>query len=307
MEYIMRMHSVKKKYIDFTALNGLNMNIPKHSIYGFVGKNGAGKTTLIRTICGLQNVTEGKYELFGVSHTDSRINDVRKKIGAIIESPSLYQRMNALDNMKQRCRSLGVSSANVKSILDFVGLGSTGKKTVKNFSLGMRQRLGIGMALCGDPEFLILDEPINGLDPQGILEIRNLITDLNRNHGMTILISSHILDELSKVATYYGFINNGVMINEFSSNELETYFHPYVHLSVTDNNVLKEYLDGNEMKYIINNDGSIDIFDTIDYSEFAIELYRSGCKILSINECGRNLEDFFISLVGGENNEKNAV
>ena len=299
MEYILKTDLLEKQYRNFKALKGISMNVPKGAVYGFVGKNGAGKTTLIRTICGLQKPTNGSYKLFGVKNTDSEIDNVRKRMGAIIESPSLYMNMSASDNMKQRCRSLGITFDNISDILKFVGLGDTKKKEVRNFSLGMRQRMGIAMTLCGNPEFLILDEPINGLDPQGIIEMRNLIQQLNQEQNITILISSHILDELSKIATHYGFIDNGSVVKELSADEVDSCCQSYTKVSVSDPTVLKAYLDSNRMKYRFVSDNEAHILEQFDISTFAVELYKKYCKIISISEEAGSLESFFISLVGG--------
>ena len=217
MEYVLEANGLTKRYRDFTALNGLTMHIPKGAIYGFVGKNGAGKTTLIRLICGLQEPTGGSYALYGVRNTDARINRARRRMGAVVEMPSIYMDMTAAENILQQYRVLGIPSDDgVSDLLRLVGLENTGKKKVRHFSLGMRQRLGIAVALAGSPDFLVLDEPVNGLDPQGIIEMRELILKLNREHGITVLISSHILDELARLATHYGFIDGGRMVRELT-------------------------------------------------------------------------------------------
>ncbi|MBP3267448.1 MAG: ATP-binding cassette domain-containing protein, partial [Ruminococcus sp.] len=176
MEFVLKTYDLVKKYRKFTALNGLSMNVPKGSIYGFVGRNGAGKTTLIRMICGLQFPTSGYFEMFGVENTDSKILDCRKRIGAVVETPAIYLGMTAEENLKMQYLTLGIPDyRGIPELLETVGLADTGKKTARNFSLGMKQRLGIAVALCGSPDMLILDEPINGLDPQGIIEMRELI------------------------------------------------------------------------------------------------------------------------------------
>ena len=205
MEYILETNGLGKKYGHFTALNDVSMHIPKGAIYGFVGRNGAGKTTLIRLICGLQRPTAGGYSLFGKSHTSHDIRESRKRVGAVVETPSIYLELTAEDNLKEQYRVLGLPSfEDIPQLLQLVGLESTGRKKAGNFSLGMRQRLGIAIALAGSPDFLVLDEPANGLDPQGIVEMRELILKLNRERHITVLISSHILDELSRLATHYG-------------------------------------------------------------------------------------------------------
>lgn len=208
MDYVLKTNALRKSYRRFDALKGLTMNVPKGSIYGFVGRNGAGKTTLIRLICGLQFPTGGDFEIYGVKNSDGAITDSRRRMGAVVETPSLYPEMTAADNLKQQYRLLGMPSFDgIAELLKLVGLENTGRKKAKDFSLGMRQRLGIAVALCGNPDFLILDEPINGLDPQGIIDIRELILKLNKERNITVLISSHILDELSRLATHYGFID----------------------------------------------------------------------------------------------------
>lgn len=217
MEYVLEVNAITKRYRNFTALNGLTMRIPKGSIYGFVGRNGAGKTTLIRLICGLQEPTDGSYTLYGVKNTESNIIRSRRRMGAVVESPAIYPDMTAKQNIRQQYRVLGLPSDDgVDKLLHLVGLGDTGKKKAKNFSLGMRQRLGIAVALAGNPDFLVLDEPTGGLDPQGIIEMRELILKLNHEHGITVLISSHILDELSRLATHFGFIDGGRMVKKIS-------------------------------------------------------------------------------------------
>lgn len=237
MEYILRTDNLTKKYKNFTALNGLTMNVPKGSIYGFVGRNGAGKTTLIRIICGLQEPTGGTYELYGVKNTNREINNFRKRMGAVVETPSIYLDMTAKENIRQQHRILGIKSDDgIAELLRIVGLENAGSKKASDFSLGMRQRLGIAVALAGNPDFIVLDEPTNGLDPQGIIEMRELILNLNRDHGITILISSHILDELSRLATHYGFIDGGRMIKEMSAKDV-----CFSHDTNTDTGSLESY------------------------------------------------------------------
>ncbi|MCI9549764.1 MAG: ATP-binding cassette domain-containing protein, partial [Oscillospiraceae bacterium] len=210
MEYVLTTQGLSKHYKDFKALDDLSMHVPKGAIYGFVGRNGAGKTTLIRLICGLQSPTAGTYALYGVDSRDKGLPRVRRRMGAVVETPSIYLDLTARDNLREQLRVLGVPSDDgIPQLLKLVGLEDTGNKKARNFSLGMKQRLGIAVALAGDPDFLVLDEPVNGLDPQGIIDIRELILKLNRERNITVLISSHILDELSKLATHYGFIDGG--------------------------------------------------------------------------------------------------
>ena len=250
MDYVLRTNALCKNYRDFKALNGLSMNVPKGAIYGFVGKNGAGKTTLIRLICGLQEPASGNYTLYGRKNTDKDITKSRRRMGAVVETPSIYLDMTAENNLKQQYRILGLPSYDgLSEILNLVGLNHTGKKKAKNFSLGMRQRLGIAIALVGDPDFLVLDEPANGLDPQGIIEIRELILKLNQEKQITVLISSHILDELSRLATHYGFIDNGCLVKELSAKELEAACRKCVRMKVSDTKALARVLDGMKIDY----------------------------------------------------------
>ena len=210
MNYVLETNSLTKSYRAASALSGLTMRVPKGSIYGFVGRNGAGKTTLIRLVCGLQAPSGGSYTLCGEKNDSPLINRSRRKMGAVVETPSIWLDMTAVENLRQQFALLGLpSDEGISELLRLVGLPGTGKKKARNFSLGMRQRLGIAVALAGNPDFLILDEPTNGLDPEGIVEIRELILKLNRERGITVLISSHILGELSKLATDYGFIDGG--------------------------------------------------------------------------------------------------
>jgi ABC-2 type transport system ATP-binding protein len=303
MDYVLRTNALSKHYRDFKALNGLSMNVPKGSIYGFVGKNGAGKTTLIRVICGLQEPTTGDYTLYGRKNSDRQIVKSRRRMGAVVETPSIYLDMTAEENLKEQYRIIGLPSFDgIAELLKLVGLENTGKKKAKNFSLGMRQRLGIAIALAGDPDFLVLDEPVNGLDPQGIIEMRELILKLNREHQITVLISSHILDELSKLATYYGFIDNGRIVKEMSAEELYNACRKCVRMEVTDTNVLARVLDGMNIEYQILSDTQADVFAKINVSKLATVLQKENCEIISMQEHDESLESYYISLVGGGKN-----
>lgn len=301
MEYVLRTNGLCKHYRDFKALNGLTMNVPKGSIYGFVGKNGAGKTTLIRLVCGLQLPTSGDFELYGVKHSDKAISKSRRRMGAVVETPSIYLDMTAEDNLKQQYRILGLPSFDgISELLKLVGLDNTGRKKAKNFSLGMRQRLGIAVALCGSPDFLVLDEPINGLDPQGIIEIRELILKLNREQKITVLISSHILDELSRLATHYGFIDSGSIVREMSAEELEIACRKCMRMTVTDTAVLARVLDDMGIDYKIIDAKTADIYAKPNITQLSLALAEQKCEIMSVAEHDESLESFYISLVGGD-------
>lgn len=304
MEYVLQTNHIKKVYGNYKALNGLTMHVPKGSIYGFIGKNGSGKTTLIRLACGLQQPTDGELKIYGVGHKERMVTKVRRRMGAVVETPSIYLDMTAEDNLREEYRILGIPSLDgVGDILKLVGLENTGKKKAKHFSLGMRQRLGIAIALVGNPDFLILDEPMNGLDPQGIVDIRELIIKLNKEYGITILISSHILDELSRMATHFGFIDSGKILKEMSAEELATACRKCVEVTVSNTKVLSFILDELGVEYTILSDKKADIFGEVNLSELTLKLYEKNCKIEAIHEHDENLEAFYINLVGGEKNE----
>lgn len=300
MDYCLQTFALQKQYGHFKALNGLSMNVPKGAIYGFVGKNGAGKTTLIRLICGLQEPSSGSYTLYGRKNTDPEIVKSRRRMGAIVETPSIYLDMTAEENMRQQYRILGLPSfEGINDTLALVGLRETGKKKAGNFSLGMRQRLGIAVALAGDPDFLVLDEPVNGLDPQGIIEIRELILKLNRERQITVLISSHLLDELSKLATYYGFIDNGRIVRELSAEELEAACRKCVRVEVSDTKALALVLDGQKTEYEILSDREANIYAKVNVSQLTLALQKVNCEVFSLQEKDESLESFYVSLVGG--------
>ena len=283
MEFVLKTNALSKNYKGFKALNGLSMHVPKGSVYGFVGKNGAGKTTLIRLICGLQEPTSGDYTLYGRKNTDKE---------------------TAEDNLKQQYRILGLPSYDgLTDILKLVGLENTGKKQAKNFSLGMRQRLGIAIALVGDPDFLVLDEPINGLDPQGIIEMRELILKLSHEHQITVLISSHILDELSRLATHYGFIDSGRMVKEISAKELEAACRKCVRMEVSNVKALVRVLDEMKIEYNIISERVADVFAKINVSKLTMALSKEACEVVSMQERDESLESYYVSLVGGKGNE----
>lgn len=305
MDYVLKTKDLCKSYRGFKALNGLSMNVPKGSIYGFVGKNGAGKTTLIRLICGLQAPTSGDYSIYGRSLSSKNIAKSRRKMGAVVETPSVYTNMTAEDNLKQQYRILGMPSYDgIDDILRLVGLENTGKKKARNFSLGMKQRLGIAIALAGSPDFLVLDEPVNGLDPQGIIEIRELILRLNREKQITVLISSHILDELSKLATHYGFIDGGRIIKEISAEELEAACRKCVRAEVTDVRALSRVLEEMGAEYRIISDTKADIYEKIGVSRLSSALERENCEIISMTEHDESLESYYVNLVGGGKTDK---
>lgn len=304
MEYVLKTDALCKNYRHFKALSGLSMHVPKGAIYGFVGKNGAGKTTLIRLICGLQNASSGSYTLYGVENTDKNIAKVRRRMGAVVEIPSVYLDMTARENMEMQYRIIGLPDfSGMDDILKLVGLHNTGNKKAKHFSLGMRQRLGIAVALAGDPDFLVLDEPVNGLDPQGIIEIRELIIKLNRERQITVLISSHILDELSRFATHYGFIDEGRIVKEISADELESVCRKCMCVEVTSTAVLAGVLDEMKVDYKIISASKADIYAKLNITQLAGALSAAGCELFSVSERDESLESYYVNLLGGGRNE----
>lgn len=300
MKYILTADNLNKNYRHSHALHNFSMHIPKGAIYGFVGENGAGKTTLIRTICGLQAPTSGTYSLYGVKNTDKCIREAQQRIGAVVESPAVYLDMNAENNLKYQYHVLGLPTYDgLKELLHLVGLEKTGRKKVRNYSLGMKQRLGIAVALVGNPDFLILDEPTNGLDPQGIIELRELIVKLNRQRQITVLISSHNLDELSRLATHYGFIVDGSMVKEITAEELANSCRKCAVLTVTDTGVLARALDLLGLEYDILSESTANVYGEIPISELTMELAKDRCRILSLHEKDETLESYYINLTGG--------
>ena len=301
MDYVLQTDGLTKSYKKTKALNGLTMHVPKGSIYGFVGRNGAGKTTLFRLICGLQEPTSGSFTLYRIRNDSKDIMKARRRMGAVVEKPAVYMDMTAEENLRQQYLILGLPSYDgIQELLKLVGLEKAGKKKVKNYSMGMKQRLGIAMALAGDPDLLVLDEPANGLDPQGIIELREMILRLNRERQITVLISSHILDELSRLATHYGIIDHGHMVKELSAKELDAACRKCTRLEVSDTSVLAHILDAMDLEYTIISGTIADVFAKVNVTELTLALVKKNCQVLSMQERDESLESYFISLVGGE-------
>lgn len=301
MEYVLQTKGLTKHYRRSKALDGLTMGVPKGAIYGLVGKNGAGKTTLIRLICGLQEPTSGSYRLYGVPNDRKEILGIRRRMGAMVETPSIYLNMSARENLEQQALILGLPSMNgLGELMELVGLKDAGAKKARHFSLGMKQRLGLAVALVGDPDFLVLDEPTNGLDPQGIVDMRELILKLNRERQVTFLISSHILGELSQTATYYGIIDQGRMVKELSAEELEKICRKRSIIRVTDTAAMARILDDMVVEYKILSDTDAELYAKVNVTQLAAALSKTGCEILDLHEKDESLESYFLSLVGGE-------
>jgi len=301
-DIVLKTHNITKKYNKTTAVDSFNMTIYKGDIYGLIGKNGAGKTTLSRIITGLSIPNSGELALFGKS-SQSQMNEVRKRTGSVIETPAFYPYLTAYQNLEYYRIQRGIPDKKViTTALEMVDLTDTGKKKFRNFSMGMKQRLGLALALLNNPDFIILDEPINGLDPMGIVEMRNMIKKLNQDYGITILISSHILKELYLVANRYGIINEGKLIKELSQDELNDECQKSLLISVDDTAkaavVIETVLKTNRFKLISQNE--IKLYAYLDNpSEVSYQLITAGIRVSSINEVGDNLEDYFVQLVGG--------
>ncbi len=301
-EVILKTYNITKKYGNQVAVNNVNMTIKKGEIYGFIGQNGAGKTTLIRLITGLIHKTGGEIELLGATG-EAELNKSRTMIGSLIETPSFYTNMTARENLEvsRLVRNIPGKKC-IDEVLELVGLKDVEKKKVKNFSLGMRQRLGIANALMGNPKLLILDEPINGLDPMGIVEIRELLKKINKEKDMTILISSHILSELSELATTYGIISNGKLIEEITAEQLAEKCRQYIDLKVDDTSravtLLERELGISD--YEVLEDKKIKVFSNLEnVGEVNSILSKSGVIVQSISIKGENLEEYFMNKIGG--------
>jgi ABC-2 type transport system ATP-binding protein len=305
-DIILSTENLTKTYGKLAALNKVNLQLKQGEIYGLVGKNGAGKTTLLRIISGQAFATEGRISLFHQTST-KELNNERKRIGSIIESPSFYADLTAEQNLEYYRIQRGIPGKScVAETLSEVGLQNTGKKKYKSFSLGMKQRLGLALALMNKPELLLLDEPINGLDPFGIVEIRNLLLKLNKEKNITILISSHILTELSNLVTYYGFIDKGELVKQLSSEELSRECNRSIVLHVDNVELMTALLEQklNCTHYKITPDHIIHIYDYLDNPSKVSELaVTGGAGLNSIQVKEINLENYFIQLVGGNSND----
>lgn len=304
-ETVIRTQNISKKYRNKFAVDNVNINIKQGDIYGLVGKNGAGKTTLLKMISGLSLPNSGKLEIFGQT-SEADLNKARSRTGCVIESPNFYPYLSARKNLEYYRIQRGIPGKEcVERALKNVGLTDIGNKKFKNFSLGMKQRLGLALAIMGSPDLLILDEPINGLDPIGIVEFREILKKLNRERNTTILISSHILGELSQLATTYGFIDDGRLIQEISSKDIEEKCRHHLLVKVNDTGkasvIIEKELDCTD--YNVLNDNKIRIYKFVDTPETVTQaLVENGVMVSAVNQCGANLEDYFIDLIGGNHN-----
>jgi len=298
MENVLSIKDLCKDYGKFHVLKSVNLDIPKESIFGLVGRNGAGKTTLMRIITGLAEPTSGAYSIGGISSKDKKILSVRRRMGSIIESPAIYKNLNAYDNVKLQYINLGMTSFDsIPGLLELVDLQGTGRKKAGKFSLGMRQRLGIAVALCGNPDILVLDEPINGLDPQGIIQMREILLRINREKHTTILISSHILEELSKLATHYAFIEKGEILQTLSAHDLMGRVRKASRLIVSSTELICPVFDREGIEYKVENEETIDIFTDVTATRIVSLANEADVEVISISDNNESLEGYFMNLV----------
>lgn len=303
MEYLLTTNAITKQYGKQKAVDAVSIHIHQGAIYGLIGRNGAGKTTLLKMISGLAAPTEGEFFIFGKSGKTAR--EYMSRVGSLIEASGVYPNMSAADNLKLKCLAMGIRKKDIiDELLETVGLNNAGKKKVKNFSLGMKQRLGIALALVGDPDLVILDEPINGLDPYGIAEIRETIFKLNREKNITFIISSHILEELSKIATNYGIIHNGVLIQELTQEELLVNCRERIELKTNDPQKACTVLEAMGItEYKVIDAETIQIFERLTESgEITLELAKKNIRTLGISVKNETLEDYYLNLTGGAEN-----
>ena len=295
MDYIIETKSLTKKYGNKAAVNEMSLHVKKGDIYGLIGKNGAGKTSLMKLLLGLTLPNAGEIQLFG----SSNLAVARQKIGSLIEAPALYKNETAFENMKRFAILSPTSGDEIHRLLKLVGLDNTGTKKAGKFSLGMRQRLGIAIALLGNPEVMILDEPINGLDPAGIKEIRDIILELN-HQGVTFVISSHLLDELGKIATNYGIVSDGVLVEEISVAELETKCRTSLTIAVDNVPMAMDILMHLHNDFKIESDNNtVHVLSPVkDSSLINEELVRNGVKVYELKNESMGFEDFFIERLG---------
>ena len=301
-ELLLQTRNLTKQYGRHRAVDDVNMHIKKGAIYGFIGRNGAGKTTCLKMISGLSTPSYGEIEMFGYKGKD--LQKVRSRVGCLIEAPGLYGNMSAYDNLNIKCKLTGIKKKGyIDELLKTVGLDTVGEKKTKHYSLGMKQRLGIALALVGEPDLLILDEPINGLDPQGIVEVRETIQKLAKERGMTICISSHILEELSKLATDYGIIHNGCLVQELTREELMKKCSERIELTLDNPKQAIPVLDDMCFSsYQVIDKEHIHIFERLGESaSLNMELAKAGIPVKGISITSEELENYFLRLTGGDN------
>ncbi|MBR5426600.1 MAG: ATP-binding cassette domain-containing protein [Clostridiales bacterium] len=302
MSLILETDKITKMYKDKTAVNQVSIHVERGEVYGLIGRNGAGKTTLLKMIANLAQPTSGTFTIHGANGETQA--QMRSKIGVLIEDPGVFQNLNAFQNLKAKAIAAGIKNDEyLKELLAFVGLANVGKKSVKNFSLGMRQRLGIAIAMVNSPELLLLDEPINGLDPQGIAEVRGLIHRLCKERGISVIISSHILEELSKVADRYGIIHEGVLLDEATNEELLSRCKPRLFLRTSDNEAARAALIEMDIEDYTIFEDHVEIRERVNESgAISMRLAQKGIQTLEMRTEGNSLEDYYFRLTGGVRN-----
>ncbi|WP_338428955.1 ATP-binding cassette domain-containing protein [Enterococcus faecium] len=296
-ETVLKATGITKKYGAAKALDKVSIEIKRGMIYGLIGENGAGKSTFMRTIMGLISIDEGSIELFGTTDLQA----ARRRMGQSIETPALYPELTARDNLRIQAANGGVSDREIEDLLKMMRLENTGKKKAKNFSLGMRQRLAIANALITNPEFLILDEPTNGMDPAGMAEMREIIQRLVKERGITVLLSSHLLDELSQIATHYGILHEGHLIKELSKEELAQESRQFIKIDTSATEQAVTVLDSFGYRdYFVQSSRVIQLFEGIDQvAAINQALVEEKVPVDGIHLVGQKLEDYFLQLTGG--------
>ena len=298
---VIETNGLSKAFGSKMAVHQFDMHVGQGDIYGFVGRNGAGKSTVMRMLAGLAAPTGGVVRVFGMQPREASAS---RRIGALIESPGLYGSMSATDNLMMKALALGLADPKdkVHGLLDLTGLGSVGSKATKNFSMGMKQRLGLALALLGSPDLLLLDEPLNGLDPEGAREIRRLIMRLNDERGITVVVSSHVLEQLGKMATRYGVIREGRMVREMSAAEVDQECSDFLQLEAANPTlalaVLQERFAG--LRFQSMPDGAIRVFGGADAGAVGAVLNEQGIAVRGLYAHRRDLEEFFVEMMGAE-------
>ena len=301
MKDVIVTQNLTKMYGDKAAVSSMDMHVKQGDIYGFIGRNGSGKSTTLKMLCGLAFPTQGSIRVFGQSLSRE---SVRKRIGVLIESPGLEGGRSAYENMYLKASLMGIVDPDkeIRELLTHTGLNPDNKKLVKRYSMGMKQRLGIAMALLGGPDLLILDEPINGLDPEGMNQLRSLLVDLNQKKGVTILVTSHILGELSKMATRYGIIKDGCLVKEISKEELSAECKDYLYLKTSDSKMAAVLLEEKLRirNYEVRPEGEIRIYQKADSGQITTVMTSAGISVFAIYGHQQDLEGYFLDLMGKE-------
>ena len=298
---VVETYGLMKTFGGKTAVDHFDMHVNQGDIYGFVGRNGAGKTTVMRMLAGLAEPSGGEVRVFGTSPREAGTS---RRIGVLIEAPGLYGTMSAYDNMMLKALALGLvdPKAKVRDLLEFTGLGQVGKKKTKQFSMGMKQRLGLALALLGDPALLLLDEPLNGLDPEGAREIRRLIMQLNDQRGITVIISSHVLEQLGKMATRYGVIREGHMVRELTAADVDQECSDFLQVEAANPTLALAVLQERfpNLRFQSMPDASIRVFGAADAGAVGATLNEQGIAVQGLYAHKRDLEEFFVEIMGAE-------